>query len=165
VLLIPAGLFLLIALGEPCADVVQGAIGDAHGGEHLLACLFTFALLAVSATPAAAEMPTPSCAEGPRQDGDVIVGTDCADTIVVPPNVAYVNGGPGNDTILATGPSTSAVACTTPPHCGAGSQEFVGGPGNDTVFGERGNDILRGGEGNDLHVLSFLFLSSGPVKS
>jgi Ca2+-binding RTX toxin-like protein len=102
-------------------------------------------------TPAevAAEVPTPSCAEGPQRDGDVIVGTDCADTIVVPPNVAYVNGGPGNDTILATGPSTSALACTTPPHCGVGSQEFVGGPGNDTVFGERGNDILRGGEGND----------------
>jgi Ca2+-binding RTX toxin-like protein len=102
-------------------------------------------------TPAevAAEVPTPSCAEGPRQDGEVIVGTDCADTIVVPPNVAYVNGGPGNDTILATAPSTSAIACTTPPHCGVGSQEFVGGPGNDTVFGERGNDILRGGEGND----------------
>jgi Ca2+-binding RTX toxin-like protein len=102
-------------------------------------------------TPAevAAEVPTPTCAEGPRQDGDVIVGTDCADTIVVPPNVAYVDGGPGNDTILATGPSTSALPCTTPPHCGAGSQEFVGGPGDDTVFGERGNDILRGGPGND----------------
>jgi Ca2+-binding RTX toxin-like protein len=101
-------------------------------------------------TPAevAAEMPTPSCAEGPLRDGDVIVGTDCADTIVVPPNVAYVNGGPGNDTILATGPSTSALTCTTS-HCGVGSQEFVGGSGNDTVFGERGNDILRGGEGND----------------
>ncbi|HJZ37428.1 MAG TPA: calcium-binding protein, partial [Solirubrobacterales bacterium] len=101
-------------------------------------------------TPAevAAEVPTPSCAEGPQQDGDVIVGTDCADTIVVPPNVAYVNGGPGNDTILATGPTTSALACTTS-HCGVGSQEFVGGSGNDTVFGERGNDILRGGEGDD----------------
>jgi Ca2+-binding RTX toxin-like protein len=102
-------------------------------------------------TPAevAAEVPTPSCAEGPQRVEDVIVGTDCADTIVVPPNVAYVDGGPGNDTILATGTSTSALACTTPPHCGAGSQEFVGGPGNDTVFGERGNDILRGGEGDD----------------
>jgi Ca2+-binding RTX toxin-like protein len=102
-------------------------------------------------TPAevAAEVPTPSCAEGPQRDGEVIVGTDCADTIVVLPNVAYVNGGPGNDTILATGPSASALACTTPPHCGVGSQEFVGGPGNDTVFGERGNDILRGGEGDD----------------
>jgi Ca2+-binding RTX toxin-like protein len=98
----------------------------------------------------AAAMPTPSCAEGPRQDGDVIVGTDCADDIVVPPNVAYVDGGPGNDTIVATnGPSTSALPCSTPPHCGVGSQEFVGGPGNDTVFGERGNDILRGGPGND----------------
>jgi Ca2+-binding RTX toxin-like protein len=101
-------------------------------------------------TPAevAAELPTPSCAEGPQRDGEVIVGTDCADMIVVPPNVAYVDGGPGNDTILATGPSTSALACTTS-HCGVGSQEFVGGPGEDTVFGERGNDILRGGAGND----------------
>ena len=80
----------------------------------------------------------------------MIVGTPCADHIVVPPNVAYVDGGPGNDTIVAApGPQHRAEACATPPHCGVGSQKFVGGPGDDTVFGERGNDILRGGEGND----------------
>jgi Ca2+-binding RTX toxin-like protein len=108
---------------------------------------------AAAETPAqvAAAMPTPSCAEGPRQNGDVIVGTDCSDHIVVPPNVAYVDGGPGNDTIVASSAaaSTGREQCTTPPHCGVGSQEFVGGPGDDTVFGERGNDILRGGPGND----------------
>jgi Ca2+-binding RTX toxin-like protein len=99
----------------------------------------------------AAAIPTPSCAEGPVREGDVIVGTDCADHIVAPPSVAYVDGGPGNDTIFAasSGATTAALACTTPPHCGVGSQEFVGGAGDDTVFGERGNDILRGGEGND----------------
>ena len=60
-------------------------------------------------TPAevAAELPTPSCAEGPRRDGEVIVGTDCADTIVVPATVIYVNGGPGNDVIV--GSQTGAV--------------------------------------------------------
>lgn len=116
------------------------------------------ALLAVPAAGAApdpaalaAELPTPSCAEGPERDGEVIVGTPCADRIVAPPSVAYVDGGPGDDTILAatSAGATSALPCATPPHCGVGSQEFVGGPGDDTVFGERGNDILRGGAGND----------------
>jgi Ca2+-binding RTX toxin-like protein len=130
-----------------CALVGLAAVGAASGAEA--------AVTGSAAEPApaevAAELPTPSCAEGPRRDGDVIVGTDCADHIVVPANVAYVDGGPGNDTIVAasSAASTGKEPCTTPPHCGVGSQEFVGGAGNDTVFGERGNDILRGGAGND----------------
>lgn len=99
----------------------------------------------------AAELPTPSCAEGPEREGDVIVGTPCADHIVAAPSVAYVDAGAGDDVIVAatSAATTSAAPCATPPHCGVGSQEFVGGPGDDTVFGERGNDILRGGGGND----------------
>ena len=96
---------------------------------------------------AAAEIPTPSCAEGPTREEDVIVGTDCADHIVVPPSVAYVDGGPGNDTIVAaeSTATTRAEACATPPHCGVGSQEFVGA-----------GSIMPGGEGLPLlhcHVL------------
>jgi Ca2+-binding RTX toxin-like protein len=123
------------------------------GPAIVLAVVAATGGFAAAQTPArfAASLPTPSCAEGPRQDGDVIVGTDCADRIVVPPNVAYVDGGPGNDTIVASSAAaaTGREQCTTPPHCGVGSQEFVGGAGDDTVFGERGNDILRGGPGND----------------
>jgi Ca2+-binding RTX toxin-like protein len=111
---------------------------------------------AMGAESAAEGPPEPTCAEGPVREGAEIVGTPCADHIVVPPSVTYVNGGAGNDVIAAAplsggqaGPVANAVPCTTAPHCGVGSQEFNGGPGNDTVFGERGNDILRGGEGND----------------
>ncbi|HEX4752765.1 MAG TPA: calcium-binding protein, partial [Solirubrobacterales bacterium] len=125
----------------------------APAGVAALVGMAAAGALAAEPDPAkvAAELLTPSCAEGPRRDGDVIVGTDCADHIVVPANVAYVDGGPGNDTIVAASvaASTAKELCATPPHCGVGSQEFVGGPGNDTVFGERGNDILRGGAGND----------------
>lgn len=104
-------------------------------------------------TPAqqAAAIPTPSCAEGPVQEGDVIVGTDCADHIVVPPNVTYVDGGPGNDTIVGSLTSAASTSCEAPVECHllVGSQTFEGGPGDDIVYGDRGNDILRGNEGDD----------------
>jgi Ca2+-binding RTX toxin-like protein len=100
----------------------------------------------------AAAIPTPSCAEGPTREGEVIVGTDCADRIVVPPSVSYVDAGPGDDTIvgsLTTAASASAcqegVAC----HLEVGSQTFEGGAGDDIVYGDRGNDILRGNAGDD----------------
>jgi Ca2+-binding RTX toxin-like protein len=105
----------------------------------------------------AAEMPTPSCAEGPEREGAVIVGTPCADHIVVPPTVTYVDGGPGNDVIegsLTTAASTAAVtaasgSCEVECHLEVGSQTFEGGPGDDIVYGDRGNDILRGNAGDD----------------
>jgi Ca2+-binding RTX toxin-like protein len=104
------------------------------------------------ATPAevAAAIPTPSCAEGPQRDGDVIVGTDCADHIVVPPTVTYVDGGPGNDTIVGSlTTAASATSCPSGCHLLAGSQTFEGGEGDDLVYGDRGNDILRGNGGDD----------------
>lgn len=91
----------------------------------------------------AAELSTPSCAEGARQKGEVIVGTDCSDTIVVPATVTYVNGGPGNDVIV--GSQTGAVTpCPEGCHLEVGSQTFEGGEGDDLVYGDRGNDNLRG---------------------
>jgi Ca2+-binding RTX toxin-like protein len=107
----------------------------------LLACLIGSAnALAASAPPA------PTCAEGPVRVGDTIVGTPCADTIVVPASVTSVNGGAGNDTIRAAAITTD---CSAGCALGVGSQTFEGGSGNDLVFGERGNDILRGGGGDD----------------
>jgi RTX calcium-binding nonapeptide repeat (4 copies) len=105
----------------------------------------------------AAELPTPSCAEGPEREGEVIVGTACADHIVVPPTVTYVDGGPGNDVIegsQTTAASTAAVtaasgSCEVECHLEVGSQTFEGGPGDDIVYGDRGNDILRGNAGDD----------------
>ncbi|HEX8754224.1 MAG TPA: calcium-binding protein [Solirubrobacterales bacterium] len=105
-------------------------------------------LLASPASAAAAgSLPSPSCEEGPVREGRTIVGTPCADTIVVPPGVARVQGGGGNDTILAA--PLAASSCPEGCFLGVGSQTFEGGPGNDVVYGQRGNDTLRGGEGND----------------
>jgi Ca2+-binding RTX toxin-like protein len=125
--------------------------------------VLTLGLLAVPAAGAApdaaalaAEMPTPSCAEGPQREGEVIVGTPCADHIVVPPTVTYVDGGAGNDVIegsQTTAASTAAAAasgsCEVECHLEVGSQTFDGGPGDDIVYGDRGNDILRGNAGDD----------------
>lgn len=99
------------------------------------------------ATASAEEAPGP-CAAGPTRDGTVLVGTPCDDRLVAGPGVAKVEGGAGNDVILAP---RSAADGSCPEGCrlGVGSQTFEGGPGNDIVYGERGNDLLRGGEGND----------------
>ncbi|MBS1891826.1 MAG: hypothetical protein JST59_11065, partial [Actinobacteria bacterium] len=130
----------------------------------IAATLLALALLLAPAANAepdpsqlAAELPTPTCAEGPERAGEVIVGTPCADHIVVPPTVTYVDGGPGDDVIegsLTTSASTAAVtsasgSCEVECHLEVGSQTFEGGPGDDIVYGDRGNDILRGNAGDD----------------
>jgi Ca2+-binding RTX toxin-like protein len=122
----------------------------------MLALALAWAPVAAAAEPAApspsqqaAAIATPSCAEGPRREGEVIVGTDCADQIVVPPTVTYVDGGPGNDTIAGSLTTAASGSCETGCHLEVGSQTFEGGPGDDIVYGDRGNDILRGNEGDD----------------
>lgn len=90
----------------------------------------------------------PTCAEGPTTEGGTTYGTPCADVIVAPAGVESVQGGGGDDTILAA-PITAAAACPSGCRLGVGSQTFEGGEGDDVVYGERGNDILRGGPGND----------------
>jgi Ca2+-binding RTX toxin-like protein len=119
------------------------------------ATVFLLILCAPATAVVAGDSPTssrsatsmPSCAAGPTTVDGVIQGTPCDDRIVVPASVQRVNGGGGDDTILA-GPIAAAVPCAAV--ClGVGSQTFEGGPGNDVVFGERGNDILRGGGGDD----------------
>jgi Ca2+-binding RTX toxin-like protein len=108
------------------------------------------AVLVIAPANAGATMSpvSPSCAEGPVRVGDTIEGTPCADTIVVPPGVASVNGGAGNDTIVP-GPIAATSSCPEGCRLGIGSQTFEGGPGDDVVFGERGNDRLFGGAGDD----------------
>ncbi len=115
-----------------------------------LAGVIAMLALAVPAPTGAstAAPPAPTCAEGPVRVGDAIAGSPCADTIVVPPGVATVRGGGGDDTIVA-GPIAAASSCPAGCRLGVGSQTFEGGPGDDIVYGERGNDTLRGGEGND----------------
>jgi Ca2+-binding RTX toxin-like protein len=110
--------------------------------------LFAAAVSAgATAAPAPAEAQSP-CADGPSIEGKVLVGTPCDDRLVAGAGVARVEGGAGDDVILAP---RSAADGSCPEGCrlGVGSQTFEGGPGNDIVYGERGNDLLRGGEGND----------------
>jgi Ca2+-binding RTX toxin-like protein len=112
----------------------------------------TVALLPVAAAligPApATATDLPSCAEGPVVEGQTMLGTECDDTLRVPPGVSSVDAGPGEDTIVP-GPIRAASSCPEECRLGLGSQTFEGGPGDDVVFGERGNDTLLGGEGND----------------
>ena len=112
---------------------------------RLASALFCACLLLALALPSAAGAePTPTCAEGPATIGGITYGTACADTIVASPQVRAVDGGAGNDTIVA-----AAAACPAGCRLGVGSQTFEGGEGDDVVFGERGNDTLLGGPGND----------------
>jgi Ca2+-binding RTX toxin-like protein len=92
---------------------------------------------------------TPTCVEGPVRSGATILGTPCADHIVAPASVARVDGGPGNDTIVAAPITAAAQECSGGCFGGVGSQTIEGGAGNDLIFGQRGNDTLRGGPGND----------------
>ena len=123
------------------------------GSRHITLVLVAALALVLcwSSAPAAAapSPPSPTCAEGPTRVGDTIEGTPCADRIVAPPGVATVNGGAGNDTIVAGPIAATSAACPSACHLGVGSQTFEGGPGDDVVFGERGNDTLEGGEGDD----------------
>ncbi len=123
----------------------MGTLRKALAGS-LLACI---ALVAIVSPAMAKGAESPSCAQGPERVGGEIVGTPCADTIVVPAGVSVVDGGAGNDTIRPA-PITAAAPCTGEcRHLGVGSQTFNGGPGNDVIFGDRGNDRLDGGEGAD----------------
>ncbi len=135
---------------EPHLEIVRGYSGEMlRSGSSACACLVLLALgwltPTASAAPAGA---APSCAEGPVREGGTILGTPCDDRIVAPPGVARVDGGGGDDTIVAA-PLAGAVDCSAGCHLDIGSQTFEGGPGNDIVYGERGNDRLYGGAGDD----------------
>ena len=91
----------------------------------------------------------PSCAEGPERVGAEVLGTPCDDTIVAPPSVTAVYGGPGDDVIRGSVTTAQSGSPETGLHLEVGSQTFEGGAGNDIVYGDRGNDRLRGNAGND----------------
>lgn len=110
--------------------------------------VFAMALLGMAARADAVEGPGPTCADGPAEVGRTIEGTPCDDTIVVPSDVAVVDGGGGDDVIVPA-PIAAAESCPLGCFLDIGSQTFEGGPGNDIVYGERGNDRLFGGRGSD----------------
>jgi Ca2+-binding RTX toxin-like protein len=116
----------------------------------LVALVALGGVLCLAGGSAAADSPVaPSCAEGPVRSGGTILGTPCADRIVVPASAARVDAGAGNDTIVAAPITAAAQECSAGCFGGVGSQTIEGGAGNDLIFGQRGNDTLRGGPGND----------------
>ncbi len=107
------------------------------------------ATLAFVLLPSAASA-APSCAEGPAKVGDTVVRHSLRRHDPRPRAASdSVQGGGGNDTIVAAPVAASAPCNETCEHLGVGSQTFEGGPGNDVIFGERGNDTLNGGGGDD----------------
>jgi Ca2+-binding RTX toxin-like protein len=90
-------------------------------------------LVALAATTPSAGA-APSCAEGPRTLGDVIVGTPCDDVIHAPRGITAVHGEGGNDSLFG----------------GRGNESLFGGEGDDRLYGGIGDDRLRGGTGDDL---------------
>ena len=54
-----------------------------------------------------------------------------------------MNGGAGNDHLMAGGGATTLLG-------GEGKDLLIGGPGNDVLMGGDGNDVIFGGSGNDL---------------
>jgi len=88
-------------------------------------------LLAALAETAGA---APSCAEGPRIEGNTYVGTPCADTIRMPRGVTVARGEGGDDVIYGQ----------------RGNDTIYGGPGDDRLYGGIGDDQLRGGPDDDL---------------
>ena len=124
------------------------ALGSLIAVLLLLGCLPAAGWATAANSPAA-----PSCAAGPARSGDTIVGTPCADRIVVPASVrATSTAEPA--TTRSSAPTAvrsprSPARCETGCHLEVGSQTFEGGPGNDIVYGDRGNDTLRGNAGND----------------
>jgi Ca2+-binding RTX toxin-like protein len=91
---------------------------------------------------------------------DILLGTQCAETIVAfdgDDNIDArggndrISGGDGNDHILA-GAGNDVVYADAGDDivfAGAGNDVVFGGAGNDRLFGEDGDDTLLGEDGND----------------
>ncbi|MCU1498617.1 MAG: calcium-binding protein [Acidimicrobiales bacterium] len=126
------------------------------------AVAFTAATAAVTlaaVTPAQADF-TPVCPATPvlidRPNVSVIVGTSCAENIIVGPNTNWVFAGGGNDSVLVGNDAVIA-------YLGVGNDSYEG-HGQSIVYGEDGDDLIRsdahadpttksgfieGGDGND----------------
>jgi RTX calcium-binding nonapeptide repeat (4 copies) len=89
-----------------------------------------------------------------------IVGGDGNDSIVTDSSLrrgavdggTWIEGGPGNDTITATGGADSIRGASGNDvlSAGAGDDRIDGGAGNDIISGGRGNDIISGGAGDNV---------------
>ena len=78
-------------------------------------------------------------------DTAVIVGGGTGTITLANIEVADLTGGPGDDTLDASGFSGGAVL-----RGGEGNDTLIAGPAGSFLFGEAGDDTLIGGSGNDL---------------
>ena len=74
--------------------------------------------------------------------GEVVTGTDGADTLSGTGDDDTITGGDGDDLIAASSGQDTVAG-------GAGDDLIGGGPGSDTIAGEDGHDTIGAGQGND----------------
>lgn len=74
-------------------------------------------------------------------------GTSASETILTHADAERIDGGAGDDSILARGGNDSLVG-------GAGNDTLDGGADNDTLNGGAGDDSLLGGLGDDLYIVT-----------
>ena len=143
-------------LGFVDQDLLMGGTGNdtligADGNDRLLGGEGDDALFG--------GMQTESVSVGPSIGSvfmmDELIGGDGNDRLVVYAGTNTLDGGAGNDSLLAgTGnDSLSGGMGADSLSGGAGDDTLLGGAGNDTLIGGAGNDILSGGDGNDLIFL------------
>ena len=84
-------------------------------------------------------------ANTPFGTGDILTGSDAADTIYAMSGTDTVNGADGNDTIYGDIKDSTGY-----PRPGYDADRLNGDAGNDTLYGQWDDDVLTGGTGNDL---------------
>jgi Ca2+-binding RTX toxin-like protein len=78
-------------------------------------------------------------------DVTLIISTSAGPITIGSIESAKLSGGPGNNTLDASGFSGSATL-----KGGEGNDILVGGKGPDTIYGDSGDDTLTGNQGNDV---------------
>jgi Ca2+-binding RTX toxin-like protein len=111
------------------------AATDAAGNTDPTPATRTFTISFSGATPTIARC---------QVDGNVVVGTNGADTRVGTAGTDVMFGLAGNDVLSAAGGRDCLAG-----QSGTGDDLLSGGAGNDRLIGDAGRDELRGGAGND----------------
>ena len=152
----PGATFTCVADAIPLTSCDLAFASGAFAGPHSLSITATDAAGNADPTPATRNF-TVSLAGAPPEiprcviDGNVVVGTNAADTRIGTPRTDLMYGLGGNDVLSGVG----GADCITGQNGndrlrgGAGDDLLLGGAGNDRLVGDAGRDELRGGSGND----------------
>lgn len=115
---------VLTVNGTPGSDTIKLS----YGGEGVLVYL----------NHHSQQFPTPSV-------HSIVVEAGAGDDQVSVPDefiAVYINGGPGNDSLVGGGGDDTLTG-------GAGKNTLIGGGGDDRLNGSGGRDSISGGDGND----------------